>query len=574
MKLSFRAKVFLLFAGASLLIVVPVLFVIARAVEQRVYERATEELARAGDVLSGNWALQDTVLLGDARVRALDPRLAEPLVQGESASVSRILARRLSEERFALATDSAARVLVGPALDSALLWQGVGRGSIVATPRQGAVPLRVAVWPVWSDGRVIGLVGVGTGLDLAAAQRLKELTGSEVALAVADSVVATTLPDSVADELTSLELRTPIRSGGTWQRTLAGLSYLYSVRPLPTRGDATAALLFRPVGHELRIASGILQSLVGVGAVALIFSLLIAMVASRVVARPAQILADAASGLARGRFDAPLPAAGSDEIGRLAGAFGEMRSAIAEREERLRAAQTELVHREKLAAMGRLVAQLSHEINNPIYNIQNCLEALERRGDPTDPNREFLELAQEELKRMASLTRRFLAQSRPLPEEVAPVDLNRVVRRVLQLAAPRVRERGIEVKTDLDPELPPVTAHADAIQEVLANLVNNAIDAMPGGGQLRAASWARDGVVNVSVRDTGAGVSEQDLPHIFEAFYTTKPGIHGVGLGLFVSEGIVRGHGGRLEVESGPGAGSCFKVWLPVSPTGSELARK
>jgi signal transduction histidine kinase len=81
-----------------------------------------------------------------------------------------------------------------------------------------------------------------------------------------------------------------------------------------------------------------------------------------------------------------------------------------------------MIHREKLAAMGRLVAQLSHEINNPIYNIQNCLEALERRGDPNDPNREFLTLAQEELRRMAALTRQLLDQSRPLADHAAPTD--------------------------------------------------------------------------------------------------------------------------------------------------------
>ena len=133
--------------------------------------------------------------------------------------------------------------------------------------------------------------------------------------------------------------------------------------------------------------------MVGIGLAALLLALVLAGIVSRIVAKPAQTLAAAAASLARGNFTAPLPRAAGDEIGQLAGAFADMRAAIAERESRLRSAQAELVHREKLAAMGRLVAQLSHEINNPIYNIQNCLEALARRGDPNDPNREFLELA-------------------------------------------------------------------------------------------------------------------------------------------------------------------------------------
>ena len=138
--------------------------------------------------------------------------------------------------------------------------------------------------------------------------------------------------------------------------------------------------------------------------------------------------------MARGDFAAPLPRARADEIGQLARAFGEMRRAIADRESRLRSAQAEMIHREKLAAMGRLVAQLSHEINNPIYNIQNCLEALERRGDPADPNREFLTLAQEELQRLA-VAHPAAARPEPSPADASGLlNVNALVPRVLTLA--------------------------------------------------------------------------------------------------------------------------------------------
>jgi two-component system NtrC family sensor kinase len=240
-----------------------------------------------------------------------------------------------------------------------------------------------------------------------------------------------------------------------------------------------------------------------------------------------------------------------------------MRAGVEEREARLRSAQAELIHREKLAAMGRLVAQLSHEINNPIYNIQNCLEALERRGRPDDPNREFLELAQEELARMATLTRQLLDQSRPVSDAARPLDLNSVARRVLALATTDLEAREVEVVLRLDPELPPVVAHPDAIQQVLANLVRNAVDAMPFGGVLTVETREDGGQVEVLVEDTGGGIPDEHLPHIFEAFFTTKPGVNGTGLGLFVSEGIVRGHRGRLIVDSNPGAGSRFTLRLP-----------
>jgi signal transduction histidine kinase len=561
--ISLRTKVFFLFAVAALLIVVPVLMLIARAVETRVYERATEELVRAGEALAINWELEDEVLWSDARIRAAEARVVAPLREQDTVRLRRVLTQGLAEGRVAVATDSAGRSLLGPALDSATVKSGVGLGSIVAVPEDGGAPLRVAIWPVWTDSGTVGAVGVGTRLGAKVVGRMEDLTGNDAALVVGGTLAAATLPDSVTDEVAGMDLPMVLERGGIWRRTFSGLPYLYRVQPLPTRGAPAAVLLFRPVGHELRIVAGIRRSLVAIGAAALVLALLLSWGVSRIVAGPAQALAAAAEDLARGDYDAPLPPSSGDEIGQLARVFGEMRSAIAEREARLRTAQAELIHREKLAAMGRLVAQLSHEINNPIYNIQNCLEALARGGDPNDPNREFLDLAREELGRMAALTRQLLDQSRPLSDAATPLDLNATPRRVLTLAAPALEARGVEVALDLDAALPLTTAHPDAIQQVLANLVANAADAMPGGGVLRLATRATDDFVEATVEDSGAGIRAEDLPHIFDAFYTTKPGVRGIGLGLFVSEGIVRGHRGRLSVESRPGEGSRFVVQLP-----------
>jgi signal transduction histidine kinase len=124
----------------------------------------------------------------------------------------------------------------------------------------------------------------------------------------------------------------------------------------------------------------------------------------------------------------------------------------------------------------------------------------------------------------------------------------------------------------LEPDLPRVVVHPDAIQQVLANLVDNGIDAMPDGGLLRVTTRTDADAVEMVVEDTGSGISEENLPHIFEAFYTTKPGIRGIGLGLFVSEGIIRGHRGRLTVESRVGAGSRFTIQLPRETMDATLA--
>jgi signal transduction histidine kinase len=596
---SVRTKVFLLFSGATLLTVAPVLYLVGQAVEERVYERATGELGNASEQLRLYWSAQDAALRADARRIAQQPEIAALLTRGDTAGLHHLLRREAEGTSFVLAADSVGEALVGPSLDSATLAGGgsAGSGSIVIVPPESLIPVRLAIAPVSGPDsaamradtsaaevdsvaeeadsvpvRVLGVVGVGSRLDSTAIADLRNFTGGPVALVVGDSVVATTLPDSLTRALSEIDLAAVLRHPGTFRSPVERLPYLFAVNALPTSQSPAAVFVFRSVAQELRIARGIKQSVLGIGVVALVLAVALALLVARIVARPAQALAAAATDLARGNFGAPLPTASGDEIGRLTRAFGEMRSAIAAREARLRSAQAELIHREKLAAMGRLVAQLSHEINNPIYNIQNCLEVLDRRGDPKDPNREFLELAREELDRMAGLTRQMLDQSRPLSDAARPTDMNQMVQRVVTLAQGELESHGIQHEVRLEERLPRVVVHPDAIQQVLANLVYNAIDAMPGGGTLRLTTRADAEAVEVVVEDTGSGISEENLPHIFEAFYTTKPGVRGIGLGLFVSEGIIRGHRGRLLVESRKGAGSRFTVQLPRETMDAALA--
>lgn len=562
-RLSLRAKVFLMFAATSLLIVAPALLLIAQAVERGVYERARDELAAAGASLQNSWLTTDDLLASNARAVAREPEVAEAWLNGRLRRMRQVMQAELDKD-LALAVDTLGRSLLGPELNAGAIASATEQGTIVAFGEDGEAPLRFALSPVWADSIRLGQAGAGRRLSAGGIQ--KELGGrsTQVVLIVGDSLVGTTLEDSAAALLNRQELRLLHASAnGAARQIVADQAYMAAPVTVPSRGLATTAIFLRPITQELEVATAIKRSLFGIGFAALLFALVLAAVISRIVARPTQALAEASARMARGDFAAPLPRAGSDEIGQLARAFGEMRRAIADRESRLRSAQAEMIHREKLAAMGRLVAQLSHEINNPIYNIQNCLEALERRGDPADPNREFLTLAQEELARMATLTRQLLDQSRPQSDASSLLNLNALVTRVLTLASPELQARGVAVDAQLLPDLPPVVAHPEAIQQVLANLVANAGDAMPGGGRLRVATRADGDAVEVVVEDTGAGIGEEDLPHIFEAFYTTKPGVTGIGLGLFVSEGIIRGHRGRIDVASTPGQGSRFTVRLP-----------
>lgn len=577
--LSLRIKVFFLFFGAALLIVVPAMVLIARAVEQGVYTNANSALSDAADKVTGSWDDGERPLVYAAQLKAAATDTLS-WKQGHTRPLARALRADLDDDEVALAADTAFGSLVGPVVDRATLELALGAGTVVALP-DGSPPLRLAAARVRRDTTVrlpgdpdergdstaqvradtlLGVVAIGTRLS-APALAPPRSRDTRLALLVGDSLVSTTFADSLVPTLRRWLRPRAGEQPKTWQ--IGEDTYLPATIALRSAGLPVRVVLLRRIGDEPGMVRAVKQSMIGIGVGALVMALVLAAVVSRIVARPTQALAEASARLARGDYAAPLPRDSGDEIGQLARAFGEMRAEIAAREQRLRSAQAEMIHREKLAAMGRLVAQLSHEINNPIYNIQNCLEALERRGNPADPNREFLTLAQEELSRMATLTRQLLDQSRPLSDAAQPVSLNALVQRVLTLGRDELGARGIRVVTRLAPELPQVVAHPEGLQQVLANLVNNASDAMPGGGVLTLSTAADPDAVEVVVEDTGAGIKDKDLPHIFEAFYTTKPGVAGIGLGLFVSEGIIRGHRGRLSVESRVGEGSRFTIRLP-----------
>jgi PAS domain S-box-containing protein len=228
-----------------------------------------------------------------------------------------------------------------------------------------------------------------------------------------------------------------------------------------------------------------------------------------------------------------------------------------------RQAQQALVQAEKLTATGRLAASLAHEINNPLQAVIGCLDLAEGAlAEGGDAGR-YLEVAQRELSRAA----RVVSQLRDLhrrsgAEERQPVDVNALVQHVLEVTAGQCKRRRVEVEWD-GGALAPIPGVSDQLQQLFLNLILNAVDAMPKGGLLKistACTNAPDGV-EVRLADTGVGIAADDLPHLFEPFYTTRP--DGMGLGLYVSRNIVEHHGGRIEAKSEAGQGTTFTVWLP-----------
>jgi two-component system NtrC family sensor kinase len=232
---------------------------------------------------------------------------------------------------------------------------------------------------------------------------------------------------------------------------------------------------------------------------------------------------------------------------------------------KLKQAQEELVKSERLAATGRMTAQLSHEINNPIHNIQSLLETSLRKTD--GPAKELISLALEEVTRMAKLTRQMLDFYRGSMVEMErePVDVEDVLRQVVREHEEAFRKQNIQVSLSAAPHLVPVHGSRDKLKQVFLNLILNARDAMPGGGTLSLRVDQQSSGVRISVSDTGIGIPPEHLPRIFDAFFTTKKEVSGVGLGLSVTYGIVQQHNGTLRVESAVGRGTTFTIELPIA---------
>ncbi|MFN2130791.1 MAG: PAS domain S-box protein [Anaerolineae bacterium] len=227
-------------------------------------------------------------------------------------------------------------------------------------------------------------------------------------------------------------------------------------------------------------------------------------------------------------------------------------------------AQEALIRAEKLAVLGRMTTSLAHEINNPIQSVVGCLGlAMEVLADGEDATR-FMEVALEESERAARIVHRLrdLTRSEEILRE--PSDVRKLVDTVLVLTQNQAQNAHVALVWKGEDDLPPVPMVRDRIQQVFLNLVLNAIDAMPEGGELRVRAVRTEDPpgVSISFTDTGVGIAPQQIGRLFEGLHSTKE--MGLGLGLHVSRNIVREHGGRIEVESEPGHGTTFTVWLPL----------
>jgi PAS domain S-box-containing protein len=240
------------------------------------------------------------------------------------------------------------------------------------------------------------------------------------------------------------------------------------------------------------------------------------------------------------------------------------------RELERRRVEQQLFESEKLAAVGRLAASIAHEVNNPLEAIKNSLYLLST--GKVEQNARFLDVARKETERVSHIIRQMLGFARRTGE-AEWVDVNQIIEETLILIEKKMRQARVELVRDFDARLPKVRARADQLRQVFLNLMLNAQQAIERSGTIRISTSryesALQPTISVAINDTGRGIPEADIPRIFEPFFSTRT--KGTGLGLWVTQDIVRHHGGRIEVTSTEGQGTTFNVILPVdSPKLSE----
>jgi len=306
-----------------------------------------------------------------------------------------------------------------------------------------------------------------------------------------------------------------------------------------------------------------MQVLMALAAVALLVGIAVTWWSQRVLS-PLPRLQERVEAVARGELSEKLGPTTHDEIGRLAQEFERMVKALVAREESLRETQARLLQSERLAAIGRMAAHVSHEVRNPLSSIGLNVELLEEELHAANPEtRELLSAVRREIDRLGAVTEEYLRVARLPNPHLLPEHVNDVVRGAVQLLRPELMAASVRVELDLSEDLPLVAMDEAQMRQVLINLLKNAREAMPNGGVVRIRSRTCPSGIELCVSDDGVGMEVAQKERIFDLFYTTKQ--RGSGLGLPLTQQIVVAHGGQIRCESAPGQGTEFTLFLPAA---------
>jgi signal transduction histidine kinase/CheY-like chemotaxis protein len=442
---------------------------------------------------------------------------------------------------------------------------------------------QVVLQPYYDDTpavkTLLGIVVVGRLIDKQVAADLGRIVSSDIVFRYGGKITASTLPS-----LRDSELPQPLPGQSTARLYLGNEPYFASSLELtPGRQPAADLIVLKSYREATASLEQLNRLLVAVGLVAILFTAALIFLISDTVTRPLASLVKGVHALARGNYTYPLGASGHDELAELTRAFDGMRGTLQRNESQREQLEDQLRQAQKMEALGRLAGGVAHDFNNLLTVIRGHSDLLLDQLQPGDGLHRSSQQIRKTADRAASLTRQMLAFSRMQVLQPKVLDMNELIAEMGKLLRRLVRE-DIEFSLLLGDSRAQVKADPGQLEQVLLNLTVNASDAMPLGGKLtietqkmivdseyaqNRPSLETGAYVVVSVSDTGHGMDAATKARIFEPFFTTKQPGKGTGLGLATVYGVVKQSGGFIWVESNPGAGSRFEIYLPQV---SELA--
>ena len=343
----------------------------------------------------------------------------------------------------------------------------------------------------------------------------------------------------------------------------------------------------------LDLRNQVVFTFLGIAFLSVILLSVIAYYVSVSISKPIRELALASDRIAKGDLSQSVRIESHDEIGQLANSFNQMTVAlqkatenylsctrtlekkVEEKTDELEKTQDYLIQSEKLASLGKLAAGIAHEINNPLTSILINSHLISEMLEKDVAFGENIKLIIDETNRCSKIVKGLLEFSRQSPPEKEFANINEVIKKTLLLFESQVLANNVRAEKKLNENLPAILIDVNKIEQVLTNLILNALDAMPGGGILVISSQMSvdNQFVEVKIRDTGSGIPKEYISKIFDPFFTTK-GIKGTGLGLSVSYGIVQQHDGTINVQSEVGKGTTIVISLPVEEKKDVLFKK
>jgi len=425
--------------------------------------------------------------------------------------------------------------------------------------------LLVTSAPIFLGQEYLGTLSVGASLGERQALRFKALTNSEIAFGVGESIRAATLSADTWAGLVPL-----LYSAGTHDVTLDGNEYLALTRPLAPAGEKgqPMAIVLRSRSERLRFLRALHTQLAAMAVVAVMFAVLLSYAIARTVTRPLGTITSTmrdmtATGDLTRRIPLPPDARWQDEDARvLVTTFNAMTDSI----ERF---QREATQRERLSSLGRLSTVVAHEIRNPLMIIKSALRTLRRDDVNPDQVRAVARDIDEEIARLNRIVAEVLDFARPIKFDLAPANLNALAEDAVKAAdAGAAHSR---VRLDLDHSIPDLTTDAERLRQALVNIVGNAIQAVDsrekpidGDGIRLRTMKLNSRRVAITVSDSGPGIPPEDLPRVFDPFFTTRR--TGTGIGLAITRNIIEGLGGRITVASQRNHGTEVRIELPLQP--------